>query len=339
MKRHFKGLPTLDDFELVSESLPKLSVNQILLQGEYWSVDPYQRAYPLAYGLRVPNTMIGSQVAKVIESKNHTYPIGSYVVAYNGWRELSIIDPEDKSGKQIGGLPKVTPAVHLGEGLPRSYLLGTIGMPGNSAYFGLLDICDPQPGETVVVSGAAGAVGNIVGQIAKIRGCRVVGIAGSAEKCQWLVQEQGFDHAINYKKGNIKSSLRRAAPKGVDCYFDNVGGSVTQSVMTCMNLFGRICVCGAIAGYNDDPRNPTLYPPLQPLMVANQLKMEGFMVWRWLEQGRWSEGLEQLKVWVTEGRIKQKETIVDGFENLPNAFIGMLSGDNLGKMVVKATTE
>ena len=207
MKRHFKGMPTPEDFELKSEPLKKLKENEIMLKPECWSVDPYARVYPISFGYKLPMTMLGSQVAEVLESKNSKYPVGSHVVTYSGWREISVTDPDSQSeasGKGANALPRVSPAFPLPEGMSRSLLLGTVGMPGNTAYFGLLDICQPQPGETVVVSGAAGAVGSLVGQIAKVRGCRVVGIAGSQEKCHYLTSQLGFHAAINYKNSNIK---------------------------------------------------------------------------------------------------------------------------------------
>jgi len=337
MKRHFKGMPIMDDFEMKSEPLPKLKENEILLKPEFWSVDPYARIYPISFGYKMPMTMLGSQVAQVLESKNSKFPVGSHVVAYTGWKEVSVVDPDavyDTYGKGPTALPKVSPAFTLPQGMSRSLLLGTIGMPGNTAYFGLLDLCNPKPGETVVVSGAAGAVGSLVGQIAKLKGCRVVGIAGSEEKCDHLVKQLGFDAAVNYKKKNILTAVRRAAPSGVDCYFDNVGGNISNGVIMNMNMYGRIAVCGAITGYNDT--KPVLYPALQPTFVAFQLKMEGFFVWRWMHRGRWEEGLEQMTMWVEEGKILNRETVVEGFENLPAAFIGMLEGQNTGKMIVKA---
>ena len=200
MKRHFQGMPTLEDFELKTEPLQSLRENEILLKPEFWSVDPYARIYPISFGYKLPMTMLGSQVAKVMESKNPKYPIGSHVVAYTGWREMAVIDPDahyDTYGKGPTALPKVSAAIPLPDDMSRSLLLGAVGMPGNSAYFGLLNICHPQPGETLVVSGAAGAVGMLVGQIGKARGCHVIGIAGSEEKCKLLVDELGFDNTIN----------------------------------------------------------------------------------------------------------------------------------------------
>ena len=211
MKRHFQGMPTLEDFEMKTEPLPSLKENEILLKPEFWSVDPYARIYPISFGYKLPMTMLGSQVAEVMDSKNSKYPVGSHVIAYTGWREMAVIDPDasyDTYGKGPTALPKVSPAICLPDGMSRSLLLGAVGMPGNSAYFGLLDICHPQPGETLVVSGAAGAVGMLVGQIGKARGCHVIGIAGSEQKCKLLVDELGFDNTINYKKNNVKVSTQ-----------------------------------------------------------------------------------------------------------------------------------
>merc|ERR1719397_119101 len=280
-----------------------------------------------------PFTMIGSSVAEVEESRHPDFPVGTTIVLMAGWVERGIVDPDkmnkDSPGGTLGGVMPVPDQYPTG--LSKSLLIGTVGMPGNTAYFGLLDICKPQPGETVLVSGAAGAVGSLVGQIAKIRGCRVVGVAGSQDKCHFLTSQLGFDAAINYNKGNVKTAVRRAAPAGVDCYFDNVGGNISQAVLLNMNTYGRVAVCGAITGYNDTQQS--LYPALQPTFVAFQLKMEGFVVWRWLHSGRWDEGLGQMADWLREDKIKNNETFVDGFENLPTAFIGMLAGDNLGKMI------
>jgi len=336
-KKHFQGMPTMEDFELISEPLPELKENEILVKPEFWSVDPYARIYAIAFGYKLPMTMLGSQVAKVLESKNPKFPVGSHVIAYTGWREVAVVDPDaeyDTYGTGPTALPKVASAFPLPEGLSRSLLLGSIGMPGNTAYFGLSEICNPKAGETVVISGAAGAVGSLVGQIAKIKGCRVVGIAGGEVKCDYLVKELGFDAAVNYKKDDIMTEIRKAAPDGVDCYFDNIGGDISNGVINCMNMNGRIAVCGASAGYN--ATEPKLYPSLGNTFIGLQLKMEGFQVWKWHKNGRWEEGLEQMAKYVEEGKVKTKETVVEGFENLPSAFIGMLQGQNTGKMIVKA---
>ena len=212
-----------------------------------------------------------------------------------------------------------------------SLAVGACGMPGNTAYFGFLEICDPKEGETVVVTAAAGAVGSLVGQIAKIKGCKVIGFAGSDEKCAWLEKELGFDKAINYKTKELAKALKEAAPKGVDCYFDNVGGELSSIILQQMRPRGRISVCGAISGYNDQI---VTVPAPQGLFVWGQLKMEGFIVHRWAT--RWLEGINQMLSWISEGKIKIEETYTEGFENMPQAFIDMLNGKNTGKAVVKA---
>lgn len=215
--------------------------------------------------------------------------------------------------------------------LPVSLGLGHLGMPGNTAYFGFLEICKPKEGEVVVVSGAAGAVGSLVGQIAKIKGCKVIGIAGSDDKCAWLTNEIGFDHAINYKTESIGDVLKQYAPDGVDCYFDNVGGEMSSTIIGAMNLYGRVSVCGSISAYNEDKMPKASI--LQPSIVFRQLKVEGFIVWRWTD--RWMEALTQLAKWVGSGQITAREHVTEGFDNLLDAFVGMLNGENTGKAVVK----
>lgn len=217
--------------------------------------------------------------------------------------------------------------------LSRSLALGALGLTGNTAYFGLVEICKPQAGETLVVSTAAGAVGSIVGQIGKIKGLKVIGIAGSDEKCKWIKKDLGFDHAINYKKVNVEEALRKVAPKGVDIYFDNVGGRMSSVVIDQMNDFGRISVCGFITAYNDTPDQWEKVPILQPHICSKQLTMQGFIVSRWRD--RWLEGITEIFKWIQQGKIKTKETVTKGFENMPQAFIDMLRGANIGKAVIK----
>merc|ERR1740128_1570533 len=218
-----------------------------------------------------PFTMIGSSVAVVEESKHPSHPKGSTIIIIAGWIERGVVNPDkmgkDSPGNSLGGILE---AADVGS-LSKSLLLGACGMPGNTAYFGLLEICNPKAGEIVVVSGAAGAVGSLVGQIAKIKGCRVVGIAGGEVKCDYLVKELGFDAAVNYKKDDIMTEIRKAAPDGVDCYFDNIGGDISNGVINCMNMNGRIAVCGASAGYN--ATEPKLYPSLGNTFIGLQLKL------------------------------------------------------------------
>ncbi|XP_055523452.1 prostaglandin reductase 1-like [Wyeomyia smithii] len=317
----FKGEPTYENFRLEQEELPALKNGEFLAEAEYLSVDPYMRPYMMAYP--EGTLMIGGQVGTVIDSKNPAFPTGSSIFGQFGWRTHTVCNPDELKADR----PYVLP--NFGS-LPKSLALGVLGMPGNTAYFGLLEVCTPKAGETVAVSGAAGAVGSLVGQIAKIKGCRVVGIAGSDQKCQWL-KGLGFDEVINYKTTpNIYVALKKAAPKGIDIYFDNVGGQTSEAVIKLMNLYGRVAVCGTISNYNSSIEKVT--DPLR-MMVFKQLKMEGFVVWRW--NNRWMEGINANLQWIKEGKLKWHETVTDGFENTPAAFMDMMKGGNIGKAVVK----
>ncbi|EGI64926.1 Prostaglandin reductase 1, partial [Acromyrmex echinatior] len=298
---------------------------EYLVEAEYLSVDPYMRPYVRDISLGV--TMIGSQVAKIVESKNPAFPVGKRIVGNLGWRTHTIINPKTENE-----FLKQKPYLLLDiDDLPPSLGLGMLGMPGNTAYFGLLEICKPKTGETIVISGAAGAVGSHVGQIAKILGLNVIGICGSDEKCKWLIEEMGFDFAINYKTTPVAARLREVAPQGVDCYFDNVGGDISSTVMYQMNVYGRISVCGSISSY--DAKSLPKCTILQPAMVFNQLKMEGFIVRRWSD--RWNEGIMQNLQWIREGKLRYRETVTKGFENMFDAFIGMMHGENIGKAIVQ----
>merc|ERR1719270_2147519 len=288
---------------------------------------------PYTMRMSPPFTMIGSSVAEVEESRNPKLPKGSTIIILAGWVERGVVNP-DKMGKDSpGNTPGgIMPAPELGPGVSLSLLLGACGMPGNTAYFGLLELCQPKAGETVVVNGAAGAVGSLVGQIAKIKGCKVIGFAGSDQKCEWLTKELGFDKAYNYKTTDVDEVLKEGAPNGVDCFFDNVGGiDATKIMNNHMNTFGRIAGCGEISGYN--ATEPLMLPSIQGAMVFKQLKYEGLVAFRWLN--RWMEGIQQMAQWIKEGKVKSKETVVNGFENMPEAFKGLFTGANVGKMVVK----
>ncbi|XP_072386097.1 prostaglandin reductase 1-like isoform X1 [Diabrotica undecimpunctata] len=324
LQKVFEGFPKESDFKVEEYELPPVKNGEFLAEAMYLSVDPYMRAY-VSNSSMIGTTMIGSQVAKILESKNPKFPPGKYVVGYFGWQTHTVA-----SGERAGNTfpPFLIP--DLGE-LPISLALGVLGMPGNTSYFGFLELCQPKQGETVVVSGAAGAVGSHVGQIAKIKGCTVIGIAGSDEKGKWLTEELGFDHFINYKTANIPEELKKAAPKGIDCYFDNVGGEISSAVLHQMNLYGRISVCGSIANYNDTTR--AVAPVVQPSIVFKQLKMEGFIATRW--ENRWMEGIKQNLEWVKQGKVKYHETVTEGFDNMFKAFTGMLKGENTGKAIVK----
>ncbi|XP_050305338.1 prostaglandin reductase 1-like [Anthonomus grandis grandis] len=323
----FDGFPKESDIQLVEEELPPLKDGEFLAEAEYLSVDPYMRGY--APALKLGTTFIGGQIAKVIESKNANFPVDKYVFGSFGWRSHTISNASSLSKGRVDIPPHVLPDF---KGLSPSLGLGVLGMPGNTAYFGFLELCQPKPGNTVVITGAAGAVGTHVGQIAKLKDCKVIGIAGSDDKGKWLKEELNFDHFINYKTENIRESLKEVAPKGVDCYFDNVGGEISSTILGQMNRFGRISVCGAISAYNDN--KPTKASIVQGHMALKELKMEGFIVTRWAD--RWMEGINQNMQWVQEGKIKYRETITDGFENMFKAFTDMLKGVNYGKAIVRA---
>ncbi|CAO1406231.1 unnamed protein product [Diamesa hyperborea] len=319
--KKFEGEPKETDFAIIEEDLKELEDGEFLVEAIYFGVNAGVRAYMNLFP--VGCKMIGGQIAKILESKNADYPTGSLVFGKFGWRTHTVVNPSKIEKNATYLLPDF-------QGLPISLGDGCLGMPGNTAYFGFLEICQPKAGETVVVTGAAGSVGSLVGQIAKIKGCRVIGFAGSDEKCAWLEQELGFDKAINYKKGDQAQQLKEAAPNGVDCYFDNVGGEQSEMIICQMNLYGRISVCGAVSEYNG--QEIRIKPP-QINFIFKQLKMEGFVVYRWTD--RWLEGITQIMNWIKEGKIKYRETITEGFENLPKAFIELLQGKNFGKAMVK----
>ncbi|KAK9500187.1 hypothetical protein O3M35_001493 [Rhynocoris fuscipes] len=322
----FEGEPKVSNFKLVEEELPALKDNEVHFEAVAISVDPYMRA--IASYIKPGATMIGSQVAKVVESKHPNFKPGQLAVGQFGWQTNYIGDP-DLVMSPFGSKepPHLLPDF---QGLSPSLGLGVLGMPGNTAYFGLLDLCKPKPGEVVVVTAAAGAVGSLVGQIAKIKGCKVIGFAGSDDKVEWLKKDLNFDYAFNYKKIDVLEALKQAAPDGVDCYFDNVGGVMASKIISCMRNFGRIACCGAISTYNDD--TPPDAPAVQIYMIMKQLKMEGFLAQRWAD--RWFEGIKQNVQWVKEGKLKYKETVTKGFEKMPEAFICMLKGDSTGKAVI-----
>jgi NADPH-dependent curcumin reductase CurA len=273
--------------------------------------------------VRLGDVMVGSVVGKVIQSHNPKFPMGTIVEGALGWQEYAVTSGE--------GIRRIDPTV-----APISTALGILGMPGLTAYFGLLDICNPQPGETVLVSGAAGAVGSLVGQIAKIKGCRVNGVAGSDDKIRYLTQELNFDTAFNYKTADdYFRKLKEVCPSGIDVYFDNVGGSLTDAVFLVMNVHARISVCGQISQYNLD--KPEMGPRLLWKLIEKRAKVQGFLVFDYAS--RYKEGIKQLTEWYQASKIKYRETITEGIENAPKAFIGMLKGQNIGKQLVKLSEE
>ncbi|KAF5917702.1 hypothetical protein HPG69_013538 [Diceros bicornis minor] len=321
LKKHFVGHPTNSDFELKTVELAPLKNGEVLLEALFLSVDPYMRI--ASNRLKAGDVMMGEQVARVVESKNSAFPTGTIVLAHSGWTTHSISD-----GKALEKLLTDWP-----DTLPLSLALGTVGMPGLTAYFGLLEICGVKGGETVMINAAAGAVGSVVGQIAKLKGCKVVGAAGSDEKVAYL-KKIGFDVAFNYKKvESLEEALKKASPDGYDCYFDNVGGEFSNTVISQMKKFGRIAICGAISTYN---RTGPLPPgPAPENIIYQQLRMEGLLVYAWQGEVR-QKALKDLLKWVLEGKIQYHEHITEGFENMPAAFMGLLKGENLGKAIVKA---
>lgn len=320
-----EGLPDDRTFQMTEAPVPVPEQGEVLVRTVYLSVDPYMRGRMNDTKSYVPpfplnEVIVGGVVGQVEDSKHPDFHPGDLVTGMMGWQDYSVVKGEE--------LRRVDPSR-----VPPSTALGVLGMPGLTAYFGLLDIGTPKKGETVVVSGAAGAVGTVVGQIAKLKGCRVVGIAGSEEKVRFLKSELGFDAVINYKNQDLKQALKEACPDGVDIYFDNVGGEISDHVIARINDFARIVICGQIALYNLE--KPDLAPRIEPLLLMKRVKMQGFIVSDY--QNRYQEGLTHLSEWVAEGKIKYRENIVEGLENTPEAFLGLFRGENLGKQLVKVS--
>ncbi|HEV3040678.1 MAG TPA: NADP-dependent oxidoreductase [Candidatus Angelobacter sp.] len=308
-------------FRIAEVPVPKPGDGEVLLKATYLSLDPYMRGRmnekSYAATVEIGGVMTGQVVGEVIESKNSKFNPGDTVTAYTGWQQYAISDGN--------GMRVVDPKI-----VPVSAYLGTVGMPGVTAWYGLLKIGDPKPGETVVVSAAAGAVGSVVGQIAKIFGCRAVGVAGGREKCDYAVKELGFDACIDHRSGNLAEALADATPKGIDVYFENVGGPLLDLVLARCNPFARLPICGMIADYNSTERYG-----VKNLIAAvgNRLKLQGFIISD--HTPIWPEALMQLAQWVREGKLKYRETITEGLENAPKAFIGLFKGENFGKQLVK----
>jgi NADPH:quinone reductase len=318
------GFPKESDFKLVESPIPEPAPGEFLVRVLYLSVDPYMR--PLigggrSYraGVEIGEVITGGGVGEVAQSNHPSFAVGEIVEGQFGWQQYAVSDGS--------GVRKVDPNL-----APISTALGVLGMPGLTAYFGLLDIGKPQAGETVVVSGAAGAVGSLVGQVAKIKGCHVVGIAGMDEKVRYITEELGFDKAFNYKTTrNYHRKLREFCPNGIDVYFDNVGGAITDAAVRLINVRARIVVCGQISQYNLE--RPEMEPRWLWALITKQAKAEGFLVFQFAD--RYPEGLNYMAQWLKEGKLKYRETIAEGVENAPRAFIGLLGGENVGKQLVK----
>jgi NADPH-dependent curcumin reductase CurA len=316
-----QGEVTSDHFRLETVAVPELRDGQVLLRNHYLSLDPYMRgrmndARSYAAPQALDETMIGGTVGEVVASRNAAFREGDFVAAMGGWAEMAVSDGT--------GLRRLDPAA-----VPLSANLGAVGMPGMTAWYGLNTILQLQPGQTVCVSAASGAVGSVVGQLAKLRGCRAVGIAGGPEKCGYVVSELGFDACVDYRGGNLRADLKAAAPDGIDGIFENVGGEVFDAALARTNPFARVALCGMIAGYNGEDialRNVRL-------LLANRITLRGFIVTEHPEC--WPEGLAELGALVASGQIKYRETVARGLAAAPDAFIGLLKGRNLGKQLVK----
>ena len=319
---------TTSNFKLVTSETPALQEGEVLVRHHFLSLDPYMRgrmnagksyAQPQPLGA----VMQGGTVGEVVESKNPRYQPGDKVVGMGGWQEYSVVD-----ANQPGAVRKVD-TTHV----PLSYYLGAVGMPGVTAWYGLVKIIAPKAGETVVVSAATGAVGSAFAALAKARGCRVVGIAGGPDKCAYAVNELGLDACIDYKlhhdAASLSQALKEACPNGIDGYFENVGGMVLDAVLLRMNAFGRIALCGMIAGYNGAPL-PLTYPAL---ILVNRLKIQGFIVSEHMEV--WPEALAELGALVGSGKLRPRESVAQGLAAAPEAFLGLLKGRNFGKQLVK----
>lgn len=330
LARRPQGAPTPGDFRLEEVPVPTPGEGEVLLRTLYLSLDPYMRgrmsdAPSYAPPMAVADVMVGGTVARVEASRHPDYREGDLVVAYSGWQEYATSDGT--------GLTKLDP------GMPHpSYALGVLGMPGFTAYMGLLDIGAPQPGETLVVAAATGAVGSVVGQIGKLKGCRVVGVAGGAEKCRYAVDELGFDACIDHRAPDFAAQLAAACPAGIDVYFENVGGAVLLAVIQLLNTKARVPVCGLIAEYNAEglPAGPDQLPLLMGAILRKRLKVQGFIIFNDYAH-RCSEFIAEMAPWVEQGQIKYREDVVEGLENAPEAFMGLLQGRNFGKLVIKVT--
>lgn len=320
------GMPQLSNFELKSSSIPELKENELLIRIVYLSLDPYMRGLmreTASYVEPVPigKVMQGGGVGKVILSNHPDFAVGDIVEGRLNWQSYALSDGEN--------LRKVDPSL-----APISTANGVLGMPGMTAYFGLLEIGKPQAGETLVVSAASGAVGALVGQIARIKKCRVVGIVGSEQKKCYILDELGFDAAINYHESDeLGAALRNACPNGIDIYFDNVGGPILDAALSLINTKARIPICGMISEYNLEKPQLVARPTRQLLIKC--ARMEGFLVFQWLDQ--YPEGIAQMAQWLQQGKVKYKEDITQGLENAPQTFINLLSGKNFGKCMIQVS--
>ena len=323
LKRRPVGVPTADDFDFVNTPFEPLAAGEIRVANRYVSIDPAMRGWMTAMPSYLPPVELGAVmrafgVGEVVESRHDAWPVGALVSGMLGVQSHFV-----GSGKGLSPIQQ--------HGIPLSAFVGPVGVPGLSAYFGLLEVGQPKPGQTVLVSGAAGAVGSIVGQIARIKGCRVVGIAGGPDKCRHLVDELGFDAAIDYKNESVKAAIRETCPDGIDIYFDNVGGEILNAALTRLAMGARVVICGAISQYNATslPPGPSNYLSL----LIRRARMEGFIVIDYMHRA--PEAIGQLAEWIAAGDIKYRETLVDGLELFPETFGRLFSGEKLGKLALR----
>jgi NADPH-dependent curcumin reductase CurA len=322
------GAPTQDNFRLETTAVPRIKEGEVLLRSIYLSLDPYMRgrmndAKSYAEPVAIDEVMVGATVCQVEQSQHSDYQVGEWVLAYTGWQDYGVSNGE--------GLVK------LGmEPSHPSFALGIMGMPGFTAYMGLLDIGQPKEGDTLVVAAATGPVGATVGQIGKLKGCRVIGVAGGEEKCRHAKEVLGFDECIDHKAEDFAEQLAAACDKGIDVYFENVGGKVFDAVMPLLNTGARIPVCGLISQYNATslPDGPDRMSALMGMLLVKRIKMQGFIIFDDYAH-RYNEFATQMTEWLAQGKIQYKEQVVEGFENAPQAFMGLLKGENFGKLVIK----
>ncbi len=321
LARRPEGWVQESDFSIVETDIPRPAPGQVLVRGHWMSLDPYMRgrmnaSKSYAAAVEIGEVMTAGVVGEIVESQHPRLKAGQFVVGSLGWQTHAVAD--------AAAVTVVDP-----KKVPLQAYLGAVGMPGATAWIGLLEHCAPKTGETVVVSAASGAVGGIVGQLGKLQGCRVVGIAGGAAKCEYVVKELGFDACVDYKAGRLFEDLKAACPSGIDCYFENVGGVVMDTVFRLLNPFSRVALCGLISEYNTDPYGMTMMRSL----LVNRVKLQGFIVSDRMDL--YGRAIGQLAGLVAGGRLRYRETVAEGLRNAPKAFIGMLRGENFGKQLVK----
>lgn len=321
------GMPGPENFDIITEPAAEPGEGEMLVKTLWLSLDPYMRGRmsdreSYAKPLEIGEVITGGIVGEVVESKNDDYPVGTLVSAMHGWQSMTVAKPTDYR------LFKVDPNL-----APISTAVGVTGMPGQTAYFGLLKLGKPQPGETVVVSAASGAVGSVVGQIAKIKGARAIGVAGGAEKCRYVVEELGFDVCVDYKAPDFREQLKAACPDGIDVYFENVGGEVLDAVAPLLNEGSRVPVCGFISAYNATDFSEVKTPEMVLSALPHPPESRFFIVTEWIDE--FEEASRQLGEWIQSGDLKYRETVVEGLENAPEAFNMLFTGDNFGKLMIK----